>query len=271
MKTFRLTDGVNIPALGFGTWELTGADCSIGVASALEIGYRHIDTADRYGNHHEVGQAIKNSGIAREELFITTKVWHSDLEHPKVLESVDRFLSELQIPYIDLLLVHWPNHLISIDETFSAMAELQAKGTIRAYGVSNFTIHHIEDVMAKGCQIVNNQVELHPSFNQMELKNYCDSKNILVTAYSPLGRGAELQNPTVVELSQKYGVSPAQVILNWIVSRGIVAIPKSKTPERIKDNFNSLNWQMEPQDIDKMNAIPQSDRLLVTDWQEFDY
>lgn len=270
-KSFTFSSGVSVPAVGFGTWEVTGEDCTRAVSAALEIGYRHIDTADRYGNHREVGEAIKSSGIKREELFITTKVWYSDLNHSKVLASTDRFLNELQIPYINLLLVHWPNHSISIDETFSAMEELQKNGKIRAYGVSNFTIHHVEDVLAKGYKIVNNQVELHPSFNQTDLKNFCDSHNILLTAYSPLGRGSELQNPTVINLAQKYGVSPAQVIINWIISRGIVAIPKSKTPERIKDNFDSLSWQMEQEDIDKMNAIPQAPRLLVTDWQEFDY
>lgn len=262
---------MNIPQLGFGTWKLGGQACYKAVAAALQIGYRHIDTADRYYNHREVGKAIRDSDLKREELFITTKIWFDELARQQVLDSTNRFLDELSMPYVDLLLIHWPNRQIPIEETFGAFSELKEQGIIKNYGVSNFTIHHIEDILAKGYEVACSQVELHPSFNQKEMHEFCKTKNITLTAYSPLGMGEELQNPTVLELSKKYNVSPAQVILNWILARGIVAIPKSANPKNIEDNFKSQNWKMEPADIEKMNSIEQKPRLLTTDWQDFDY
>jgi len=262
---------MNIPLLWFGTWKLTGDTCIASVSKALEVGYRHIDTADRYDNHQDIAKAIKDSGIAREELFITTKIWFDELYRQQVLDSTNRFLEELQIPYIDLLLIHWPNRQIPIEETFGAFTEIREKGLIKNFGVSNHTIHHLEDILTKGYEVTCNQVELHPTFNQKSLHDFCKSHNITLTAYSPLGMGEELQHPTVIELSQKYSVSPAQVILNWINARGIVAIPKSSKPENIEDNFKSQNWKMEPDDIVKMNNIEQKPRLLTTDWQDFDY
>lgn len=262
---------MNIPLLGFGTWQITGETCVEAVSRALEVGYRHIDTADRYGNHHEVGKAVRNSGIKREEIFLTTKVWYTNLGYKQVLESAKRFLDELQTNYLDLLLIHWPNRQTPIDETFAAFTELVNTGVIKRFGVSNFTIHHLEDVLAAGYTPYCNQVELHPTFNQKELVEFCEDRNIKVVAYSPLGMGEDLNNPAVIELAKKYSVSPAQVILNWIISRGIVAIPKSSNPERIEDNWKSQDWKMERADIEKMNGIPQGPRLLTTSWQDFDY
>lgn len=262
---------MDIPSLGFGTWNLGGEVCYKAVSSALEIGYRHIDTADRYENHREVGKAINNFGIKRNDFFLTTKTFYDELTHDKVLANGQRFLEELKIDYIDLLLIHWPNKAVPIEETLGAMQELKDKGITKHIGVSNFTIHHLEDALKTGVDLYNNQVELHPSFNQKELVDFCDSNNIKVTAYSPLGMGEELHNESVLELSKKYSVSPAQVILNWIMGRGIAAIPKSTNPENIRANFNSLNWKMEDEDIALMNQIPQKPRLLSPDWNEFDY
>lgn len=262
---------MNIPPLGFGTWKLSGDIAAKSVSTALEVGYRHIDTADRYGNHREVGQAIKSSGLKREELFVTTKVFFDELHYQQILDNANRYLEELQIDYIDLLLVHWPNKNISLTETFDAMTKVKEDKIVKHIGVSNFTIHHIEDVLSKGYEIENNQVELHPTFNQTELVEFCETKNIKVTAYSPLGMGDELKNDVVLKLAEKYTVSPAQVILNWIMARGIVAIPKSSNPDNIRDNFNSQNWKMEVGDIALMNEIPQKPRLLSPPWNEFDY
>lgn len=262
---------MDIPKLGFGTWQLGGEVCCKAVRNALEVGYRHIDTADRYYNHREVGEALKKSGLKREEYFLTSKTFYDELEPEKVLANGDRFLEELQTHYLDLLLIHWPNKNVPIDETLGAMQELKDKGKIRHIGVSNFTIHHLEDALKTDVEIYDNQVELHPTFDQKALKDFCDSKNVKVTAYSPLGRGDDLNNKTVLDLSKKYSVSPAQVIINWIMARGIIAIPKSATPERIADNFNSLNWEMEMQDIEKMNNIPQGKRVVNPSHNEFDY
>lgn len=271
MKSFRLNGQVEIPVLGLGTWKLTGEECVRAVTCALEVGYRHIDTADVYGNHEEVGQAVKISGVPRGEIFITTKIPRTDLRPDDVVKDCDRYLTELDISYIDLLLIHWPNRQIPIAETLGAMDELKKRGKIRAIGVSNFTIHHLRDVLETGVEIVINQVELHPTFNQKELHTFCISKKIVATAYSPLGRGADINLPLVSELAQKYNVSPAQVILNWIMSRGIVAIPKSASPSRVEDNLKALSWKMEKEDIRRMDSIPQEPRLLNHPGAEFDY
>lgn len=271
MKTLTLKGNINIPILGFGTWNLGGETCYKAVCEALSAGYRHVDTADRYYNHREVGKALSNSGIKRDQLFITSKIFYEDLRAEKVITSGKRFLDELKTDYLDLMLIHWPNKNIPIVETLEALQILKEEGLIRALGVSNFTIHHLEDAAKTGIDVALNQVELHPSFNQIELKEYCDSVGLVLTAYSPLGMGEELQNETVIKLSKKYNVSPAQVILNWITSRGIVAIPKSTNPENIKDNLNSLNWEMENEDQENMNNILQKPRLLAPAFNEFDY
>lgn len=270
MKRFYLKGGVEIPAIGLGTYQTKDDECRRAVETALETGYRHIDTADRYGNHKQVAAAVKTSGIPRSELFITTKIFYDELHAEEVLAAGQRFLEELETDYIDLLLVHWPNSSVPMSETLGAMRELKEKGTIRAIGVSNFTERHLEEALKYEPEVVINQVELHPSFNQINLHEFCKSKEIFLTAYSPLGQASDLVEPAVNEIAQKYGVSPAQAIINWIVSRGIIAIPKSVTPARIIENFNSLSWEMDPEDIEKMNSIPQKKRIFSPKWQEFD-
>lgn len=272
MRVFKLgSTDFEIPSLGCGTWQINGQVCYRSVLTALETGYRYIDTADRYGNHRMVAKAIKDSGVKREEIFLASKLFYDQLKPEDIFPNTKRFLEELGTDYLDLLLIHWPNKNIPIKETLEAMDELRRKSQIKSIGVSNFTINHLKDAIETGIQIVNNQVELHPSFNQNELKEFCDASKITVTAYSPLGMGEELKNPQIVELSEKYRVSPAQIILNWIISRGIVAIPKSTNPDNIRDNFNSLNWEMESQDIERINNIEQKPRLLAPPFNEFNY
>src|SRR5260221_2711941 len=195
MKEFKLSTKTSIPALGLGTWLLTGRDCIDGVEAALEIGYRHIDTADMYGNHYEVRKGIEQSGIKREEIFITSKVWRDNLHYNDLIETCKRNLEELNIAYLDLYLMHWPNRKIPLKETFDAFEFLKAEGLIKACGVSNCNIHHLSDIMKNGYTIVNNQVEFHPALNQKELKEFCDKNNIVITAYSPLGHGRDLALP----------------------------------------------------------------------------
>lgn len=250
---------------------MRGDECVRAVLTALEVGYRHIDTADVYGNHKDVAKAIKESGLAREELFITTKIPWDLLRAPDVLENFNRYLDELDMSYVDLFLVHWPNKQIPILDTLGAMNQLKQEGKVKAVGVSNFTSHHLQDALTTGHKITLNQVELHPTFNQLELQVFCKARNITMTAYSPLGRGEDLAHPAILELAKKYGVSPAQVILNWIISRGIVAIPKSANPQRIEDNYKSVSWEMEKIDIEKVNNISQQPRILNRPNSEFDY
>ena len=276
-----LNSQASIPVLGFGTWQLVGDTGTNAVVKALEVGYRHIDTADRYGNHKEIAQATQQSSLKREDLFITTKIPRTLLERENVLLSVDRYLQELNTSYIDLLLIHWPNKNIPIAETLGAMQELKEQGKIRAIGVSNFTMHHLKDALrdtsgqakATGVEITNNQIELHPTFNQKELREYCAANSIVVTAYSPLGRGQDIGLPLFQELAKKYNASPAQVILNWILQLGCVAIPKSEHEDQIEDNFKTLNWTLKQEDIELINQFPQGERLVnpIHVHSEFDY
>ncbi|MDQ3099096.1 MAG: aldo/keto reductase [bacterium] len=272
MKSLPLNQLTSIPVLGFGTWQITGDECVKSVKKALEVGYRHIDTANAYGNHAQVAQGIKESGVAREEIFITTKVFYHDLHQEAVLKKCDQFLQELETEYLDLLLIHWPNKNVELAETLNAMNELKKRGKIKAIGVSNFTQRHLEDAKATGIEVTNNQVELHPSLNQNDLKEYCGTNNIVLTAYSPLGRGEDLELDIIKELALKYNATPSQVILNWIMTKNIVAIPKSVNEDRIKENFESLNWEMTAEDVTHIDAnVPQGERILVPEWAEFDY
>ena len=271
MKSFKLKNGNTVPALGFGTWKLLGPEAVNSVKTALEIGYRHIDTADKYGNHRQVGQAIEESGVDRKEIFLTTKVWHSNLKPRDLKESVLRFLEELETGYLDLLLIHWPNRDIPLEDSLEAMDKLKAEGIIKNIGVSNFTINHLKDCLKSGIEIVNNQVELHPTFAQLELHKFCEENGILLTAYSPLGRGADLHHPVIKEIASKYRKTVPQLIINWIVSRGIIAIPKATGEEHIKQNFEALGFELESEDIEKINKLDKGERLIDNEWSEFDY
>lgn len=271
MKTSKHVSGLEIPQLGYGTWQLLGEDCVNGVRSAIEIGYTHIDTADAYGNHTEVARGIRESGKAREELFITTKVWNTKHTYDDVLASGERFLSELDIPYIDLLLIHWPVKDVPIEETLRAMQELKDKNIIRAIGVSNFTEHHLEDALKTGIEIVTNQVEVHPHFNQQKLREYHTEHSILTTAYSPLGRGKDLEDPVILELAEKYSASPAQIALAWVLARNMIAIPKSSKPERIKENFDAASLTLDESDLARIDVLPQGERMGNPPFNEFNY
>lgn len=270
MITFPLTEKLEVPALGLGTWRLQGDQCLKAVSKALEIGYRHIDTADAYENHREVGEAIKKSNIPREEIFLTTKVWRDDLQQRDVLSAAKRFLEELQTDYLDLLLIHWPNPDIPIQETLEAFESLRAQGLIQGVGVSNFTIRHIKDALKTGVKINNNQVEFHPSLNQKELKAFCDDNDILLTAYSPIARGEDLELAVIQELAKKYDRPPSQVVLNWIIQKGMIAIPKSSKDEHILDNFKTLEWELDLDDVEKIDRVEGNNRVVHPSFASFE-
>ena len=271
MKTIPLNSKTSIPQLGFGTWQLTGEECVQGVAMALQTGYRHIDTADGYGNHREVAKGIRQSGVAREDLFLTTKIKRDDITKEKLGGTVNRFLEELGTDYIDLLLIHWPNKDIPIGDSLGAMNELKEAGKIRAIGVSNFTKRHIEEALSTGVEVVNNQIEIHPTFKQEDMVSFLQEKGISVTAYSPLGRGQDLALPVIQDIAQKRGMAPAQVILSWLLSRNIIAIPKSEKKEYIESNFQAAELALTPEDIESINAIPDKERMVSPEHAEWDY
>lgn len=270
MKYFTLGD-YKIPAIGFGTWKLTTNICQESVEMALSIGYRHIDTADIYRNHKEVGIAVLNSKIPRSEIFLTSKVWYKNLKKEEIISTLKRNLEELKTDYIDLYLIHWPNREIPFKESIEGLEELKEKNLIRNWGVSNFNIHHLQDCIDLGVTPAVNQVEFHPSFNQKELKSFCDLNKILITAYSPLGQGYDLQLPEVRGLGLKYNKTPAQIVLNWLNSKGIVVIPKATIYEPIKENFESLDFSMSESDLSIIENINIFKRLLELPFADFNY
>ena len=270
MESIKLNDNASIPTIGLGTWQLTRDECYKAVRVALDFGYRHVDTADKYANHQYIAKAIKNSGVKREEIFITTKIWRGELSYDHVLYAGERFLDELEVNYIDLLLAHFPNPEFPIKDTLRAMDKLKDKGIIKSYGVSNYQIRDLKTAIDTGFNLSVNQVEFHPSFYQKELKEFCDKNNIVVIAYSPNGQGQDLSIPIIKKLARKYSKTESQIILNWITSKGIVAIPRSKNTDHIRQNFECLNFRMEKDDHRLIDRIGGSNRLLNPSYAEFD-
>lgn len=272
-KTITLKAGNEMPALGFGTWKLGGDVCKKAVSAALEAGYRHIDTAERYENHADIAAAIEASGVEREDVFITTKLWMTDYRRDDAYRACQLALQELKSDYIDLYLMHWPDkdRTVPMAETLGALMDLKKEGMVRAIGVSNFTVHHLEDALATGAEISVNQVEFHPSFYQRELKRFCDDRGIALVAYSPLAQGTEVELPLMKELGLKYGRSPAQVVLNWIVGKGVGAIPKATDPASIRDNLATLEWELSAEDVERIDSLGLNNRVFNPQFADFEY
>lgn len=271
LPSYELNRGTKIPSLGFGTWQLTGLTAYEAVQTALKTGYRHVDTADVYGNHQEVGQALTDSSVKREDIFLTSKLWHSDLRADDAQRTIERVLKELQTDYLDLYLIHWPNQQVPINETLTAMAKMQEQGLVKEIGVSNFTVHHLEDALATEIPFSVNQVEFHPSLNQTALKDYCDQHDIVVTAYSPLAQGADLQLKPVKELAKKHKRSTAQVVLNWLLQKEIVAIPRSASKKHIEDNWEARSWKLTATEVKMLDDLNLDNRLIAPAINEFKY
>ncbi|MDF2843651.1 MAG: pgoN [Herbinix sp.] len=255
---YKLSNGVEIPCIGFGTWQTPNGDVAVSsVLSAIESGYRHIDTAQGYGNEESVGIAVKKSGIDRKELFITSKLTNSEHGYDRTLAAFEDTMKKLDMDYLDLFLIHWPNPIAFRNNwkdanagSWKAFEELYKAGRIRAIGVSNFHQHHIEAILetATVAPMVN-QIRLCPGDTQDELVNYCRSKGMILEAYSPLGVGKIFDVPEMQELSKKYGKSIAQICIRWSLQRGYLPLPKSVTPARIKDNTEVFNFELEAIDV----------------------
>ncbi len=270
MKEINLQNGDKIPALGFGTYKLTGSEGIKAMETALDVGYRHIDTAEDYHNQVEVSQAIKNSSIAREDLFITSKVSYEHLHYGDVIKACEETLQELNTDYLDLYLIHWPNKKIPIEETLRALSNLKADGKILNIGVSNFTIKHLEGVKdVTDEDIVINQVEIHPYLYQKELYEYCNDNNISLTAYSPIARGGVFGDPVIVEIGKKYNKNEAQITLKWMIQKDIIVIPRSSNGAHIKANFDIFDFELNIDDIYRIDNIDKQERLIDPDWGEF--
>jgi 2,5-diketo-D-gluconate reductase B len=256
--------GAPFPALGFGTWQLEGEPCVRAVESALAIGYRHIDTAQIYGNEAEVGRAQTNSGIARKELFITTKLWTTHFTAPLVASSLEESLEKLQTDYVDLFLMHWPNPAVALSETLGALLELKRKGKAKVIGVSNFPVAFMRQAVEQcGAAIACNQVEYHALLSQKPVLDYAHAHTIIVTAYSPLARGQLIDHPVLTAIGKKYGKSSGQVALRWLIEQpNVAAIPKAASEKNARANFNIFDFELSTEDHAAIAALDKQTRVI---------
>jgi 2,5-diketo-D-gluconate reductase A len=259
-----LNNGIEIPQLGFGVWRVPSDQTRNVVATALEAGYRHIDTAKLYGNEDGVGAAVRESGLDRDEVFVTSKVWNDDQGYDETLRAFDTTMAELGFDVLDLYLIHWPMPSQGLAaETWRAMERLYHDGRIRAIGVSNFHPHHLEALMrtAEVTPAVN-QVELHPYLQQRDVRTANDRLEIATEAWSPIAKGGELlSDPVVTGIAQKHGRTPAQVVLRWHLQHGTIVIPKSVTPSRIEENLDVLGFELDIEDVAALNDLDRADRI----------
>jgi len=255
--TLSLNDGAQIPQLGFGTWQIPEEQAATVVSAALVAGYRMIDTASIYGNETGVGEGIVLSGVAREKIFVTTKLWNSHQGYGETLRAFNESLRRLRLDYVDLYLIHWPmpqwdRYL----ESWRALIELRKDGRARSIGVSNFQIPHLRRLLDEtGVAPSVNQIELHPYFQQRSLRVFHTLHEIVTESWSPLGQGAVLRNERVLRIAQKHKKTVAQIVLRWHLDSGLVAIPKSINPERIRNNFQIFDFQLDAEDIALLNEL----------------
>lgn len=263
MGSVTLNNGLSMPQVGFGVFQISDEEVVTTVTKAFEVGYRSIDTAAAYENERGVGEAIAKSNIPREKLFITTKVRNADQGYENTLKAFDKSLAKLGLDYIDLYIIHWP--MPAYDEyveTYQALEKLYHDGKVKAIGVSNFNIEHLERIFSE-CKVkpVLNQIECHPYLQQDELKTFCKQHDIYIESWSPLGQGGEVLNDKVItEIAEKYGKTSAQVIIRWHLQEGSIVIPKSVTPSRIEENFDVLDFELSTDDMEKIAKINRNER-----------
>jgi 2,5-diketo-D-gluconate reductase A len=258
-----LNNGVEMPQLGFGVWQVPDEDATAAVRTAIEVGYRSIDTAAIYGNEEGTGKGIAESGVSREELFVTTKLWNGEQGYDTTLAAFEESLRRLKLDYVDLYLIHWP--VPSQDkyvDTWKAFEKLYADGRARSIGVSNFNPHHLRRLFADTTVVpALNQIELHPYLIQEELRAFDSEHGIATEAWSPLAQGGELlKDAEINTLAEKYGKTPAQIVLRWHIQLGNVVIPKSVTPSRIKENFDLFDFELSATDLGTVTALNRNER-----------
>ena len=259
-----LSNGIKMPSIGFGTYK-SGNDEETAkiVKYALEIGYRQIDTASFYGNEVGIGNGIKESEINREDIFLVTKLWNDDHGYDKTIEAFNKSLERLQVDYLDLYLIHWPNKLNS--ETWKAFEYLYKIGRVKTIGVCNFKIGHLEE-LKKTAEIMPmvNQIEIHPQSSKNDILSYCEENNIQLVAWSPIMRGKLFSNDLMIDLAEKYKKTIAQIILRWHVQRGIIPIPKSSNEERIKENLSIFDFELSNADMKTIDLLNEGDTVSVS-------
>ena len=263
-KFMFLSNGVKIPSIGFGTYK-SGDDEETAkiIKNALNLGYKMIDTASFYNNEVGIGNGIKESGIDRKDIFIVTKLWNDDHGYDNTIEAFNKSLNNLQVDYIDLYLIHWPNKLNA--ETWRAFEHLYETGKVKAIGVCNFKVEHLEELKktAKIMPMVN-QVEIHPFSTKNNIINYCKDNNIKVVAWSPISRGRVLSNELMIDLSQKYKKSIVQIVLRWHMQKGVIPIPKSSNENRIKENIDIFDFEISSEDMKAIDSLDEGYDMSVT-------
>ncbi|MBU3219409.1 aldo/keto reductase [Clostridium algidicarnis] len=260
-KSFKLNNGIQMPCLGFGTFEIEKDDAiRASILEALNVGYRHIDTASMYKNEEGIGNAIKESDVLRREIFLTSKVWNGDHGYDSTLKAFEASLKKLKTDYLDLYLIHWPKDLNK--ETWKALERLYDEKVIRAIGVSNFKVHHLNEIMAKAniCPMVN-QVEFHPQLQNKEVLDFCLKSNIQLEAWGPLMQGEVFSIDLMKDLAIKYNKTISQITLRWDIQMGVVAIPKSVTPSRIKENTEIFDFEISLEDMEKIASLNKEERI----------
>jgi 2,5-diketo-D-gluconate reductase A len=259
IPNIELNDGHSIPQLGFGVFQIDPAETERAVRVALEVGYRHIDTAEMYGNERGVGEAIRASGLDRGEVYVTSKLNNSFHEPDEARKAFDRTLAELGFDHLDLFLIHWPLPTLYDGDyvsTWKTLEEFRADGRSRSIGVSNFQVEHLERLAAETDTVpAVNQIELHPYFQNREVRSYGEEHGIATEAWSPIAQGDVLDDPVVTEIAAKLGKTPAQVVLRWHVQRGNIVFPKSVTPERIRENFEIFDFEISPADLEQIDGL----------------
>lgn len=261
-ETITLHNGVKMPQLGFGVFKVKNGNETVeSVKKAVEVGYRAIDTAAIYENEEGVGQAIRECGVPREELFITSKVWNTEQGYDTTLKAFEDSLNRLGLEYLDLYLIHWPGKDKYL-ETWRALEKLYKDGKVKSIGVSNFHVHHLENLLANSeVKPVVNQIELHPLLTQVEIRDYCAKHEIKVESWSPLGRGNLLEEPTINHIAKKHGKSSAQVLIRWHLQHDLVVIPKSITPSRIKENAQVFDFSLSLNEMNQIDALNKNERF----------
>jgi diketogulonate reductase-like aldo/keto reductase len=260
--------GTSIPVIGLGTWPLTGDECAHAVATAIRCGYRHIDSAAMYGNETEVGEGLRASGVPREHVWITTKVWWEDIADGPLQRSAEASLERLRLDQVDLLLIHWPNAAIPLKESIRALGDAKRRGLARHIGVSNFPMRMLEEAITLSNEpLVANQCEYHPHLDQTKLLTACRKHGIAFVSYCPLGRGTAggvLSEPVVREIAARHGKTPAQVVLRWHVEQpGVAAVPKSGNPERIAQNIDIFDFSLDAGEMNRLSGLARPDGRVV--------
>jgi diketogulonate reductase-like aldo/keto reductase len=261
-------NGASIPAIGLGTWPLKGAECEAAIAAALGCGYRHIDTAAMYGNEAEVGRALKASTVARQDIWVTTKVWADDIGAGNLQRSAENSLRALQLDHVDLLLIHWPNPNIPLKDSIAALCDAKRRGLTKHIGVSNFPTALMREAAKLTSEpIVTNQIEYHPHLDQRKVLAEAKALGWSVTSYCPLGRGSVggvLSEPAVTAIAKRHGKTPAQVVLRWHLQQpSVIAVPKSATPSRIMENYQVTGFTLYADEMQKLSSLGRADGRIV--------